>query len=144
MLAEEGRRRLLAAVVEIYARAGGGEDGPPTDGIEVPPAIGPGLGLNEAQEEAVKDVVAALTRILALVRSRNPDPELPGNILVAALGGAEMVMRSEIIVGREDWLPRLLPSFTYLTTLPILDRDEALGLAAETEKVVDEFGSGPV
>jgi hypothetical protein len=47
----------------------------------------------------------------------------------AALGAAEAVLRRELLAGRPERLPALLPDFVYAATVPFLGRAEALRLA---------------
>lgn len=47
----------------------------------------------------------------------------------ASLGGAEAVVRREIVAGRTEELPRLLPDLIYAASIPSLGQDEALRLA---------------
>ena len=131
MLTGNDRRRLLAAVVELYERAGDDLDGSPAAATRARALTAFGMRLTDAQEVEVAEVRVALIRILAVVEARgSAASSLPSNVTDATLGGAEIVMRCEICAGRDDWLPRLLPSFTYLVTVPLLDREEALRLAA--------------
>jgi AraC-like DNA-binding protein len=46
-----------------------------------------------------------------------------------ALGGAEAVVRREVVAGRAARLPDLLPDFVYAATVPFLGQEEALRLA---------------
>lgn len=49
----------------------------------------------------------------------------------AALGGAEAVVRRELVAGRAERLPQLLPDLIYAATVPLLGTEEASGLAAK-------------
>lgn len=51
------------------------------------------------------------------------------SVPVGALGGPEAVVRREIVRGRAEQLPRLLPDLVYAATVPFLGRPEALRLA---------------
>jgi AcrR family transcriptional regulator len=53
----------------------------------------------------------------------------PASAARAALGGAEAVVRREIVAGNIGALPRFLPDFVYAATVPFLGQDEALRLA---------------
>lgn len=58
----------------------------------------------------------------------------PSTAARAAIGGAEAVVRREIVAGRTDRLPQLLPDFIYAASVPFLGRGEALraaGIARE-------------
>jgi len=53
----------------------------------------------------------------------------PRRAALAALGGAEAIVRREVVAGRAERLPRLLPDLVYAATVPFLGQDEALRLA---------------
>lgn len=53
----------------------------------------------------------------------------PGRAALAALGGAEAIVRREVVAGRAERLPRLLPDLVYSATIPFLGQEEALRLA---------------
>lgn len=55
----------------------------------------------------------------------------PLRAALGALGGAEAVVRREVVAGRARRLPHLLPDFVYAATVPFLGQDEALRLAAQ-------------
>jgi hypothetical protein len=77
-----------------------------------------------------------LARIAATLYDGREDPPL-GSV-EAALDGAEMVMRGELASGGAARLPRLLPSFVFLVTLPIVDQDRALALSRRTTQLIEE------
>lgn len=135
MPARGKRRRLLTAVIELYEQVGEVRGDRAPRRADRPPVPTFGVRLSDAQERVLPEVMEALTRIIEVVEARTSAPPPPANAVVAALGGAEIVMRSEMLLGRDDWLPRLLPSFTYLATIPFLDRDVALRFAARTERL---------
>lgn len=60
----------------------------------------------------------------------------PARAARAALGGAEAVVRREIVAGRTDQLPQLLPDFTYGVTVPFLGQEEALRLSKRARKLL--------
>ncbi|MDX6623430.1 MAG: hypothetical protein QOE75_1362 [Solirubrobacterales bacterium] len=53
---------------------------------------------------------------------------LPAPATRAALGGAEALVRREVVAGRAAQLPRLLPALVYGTLAPLLGQAEALRL----------------
>jgi AcrR family transcriptional regulator len=57
-----------------------------------------------------------------------------------ALGGAEMLIRRELIAGRAEQLPKLLPDITYGTVVPFLDQQEALGFAELAREMIKDGG----
>jgi AcrR family transcriptional regulator len=50
----------------------------------------------------------------------------PASATRAAIGGAELLIRRELIAGRAENLPQLLPDIIYGTVVPFLDQQEAL------------------
>jgi AcrR family transcriptional regulator len=56
----------------------------------------------------------------------------------AALGGAEAVVRREVVAGRIGDLPRYLPDFIYAATIPFLGQDEALRLVRRASELLIE------
>jgi hypothetical protein len=55
----------------------------------------------------------------------------------AALDGAELVMRGELLQGNSMRLPTLMPSFVFLVALPMVDHDRALELSRRTARLVE-------
>ena len=139
MLARDEREDLLAATVDLYSRGGVEPDDCPCaerSGSFSERVFGGGLS---AEDEAqVREVTTALESIVRAIRPRSPLPPPPATAVVAAIGGAEMLMHAEILAGRSDWLPRLLPSFTFVTSVPFLDRDESLRLSDRTRELVEQ------
>jgi AcrR family transcriptional regulator len=75
---------------------------------------------------------AGITLIVAMVdrlRDYGDRATQPPSAARGALGGAEALIRREIVAGRAAELPRLLPDFVYAATVPFLGQDEALRLA---------------
>jgi len=64
----------------------------------------------------------------------------PGRAALAALGGAEAIVRREVVGGRAERLPRLLPDLAYSATVSFLGQDEALRL---TERGRDLLRDSP-
>jgi hypothetical protein len=60
----------------------------------------------------------------------------PPDAARAALGGAEAVVRREIVAGRLDQLPRHLPDLVYGATVPFLGQEEAMRLARRGQAVL--------
>ncbi|HTR74528.1 MAG TPA: hypothetical protein VMH33_04630 [Solirubrobacterales bacterium] len=60
----------------------------------------------------------------------------PASATRGALGGAELLIRRELIAGRAEQLPRLLPDITYGTVVPFLDQREALGFAELAREMI--------
>jgi AcrR family transcriptional regulator len=60
----------------------------------------------------------------------------PASTARGSLGAAEAVVRREIVAGRTDQLPRLLPDFIYGATVPFLGQEEALRLARRARELL--------
>lgn len=142
MLAPKERERLLTAIVAVYAGQDDQEDHR-TKPVDSDEAIFPGAfaGMfSEAEEELIAAVNEALARIAAAVSDAPAESPARPIAIVAALGGAEMVTRGEIMAGRLDRLPRLLPDFAYLVTLPHLGEPEAARLRRRARELVGIAG----
>jgi AcrR family transcriptional regulator len=61
----------------------------------------------------------------------------------AALGGCEALVRAEIVGGRIEQLPRLLPDLVYTATVPFLGQEEAMRLARRGRELLagSEWGA---
>ncbi len=81
-----------------------------------------GTGLLTAMLERLRDYGAA-----------DLQPPATGR---AALGGAEAVIRRDVVLGRADRLPSLLPDFIYAATVPFLGQAEALRLARQARALL--------
>jgi hypothetical protein len=97
-------------------------------------------GILGAEEESlVRRVRESLATIAATLDAGRADPPIPA--VAAALDGAEMVMRGELVSGGAGRLPRLLPSFVFLVALPIVEQDRALALSRRTSELIAEAGT---
>jgi len=95
--------------------------------------------LSSEDELAVRSLRQGLARIAAALGDRATSPATLA--VQAALDGAELVMRGELVNGNGSWLPRLLPSFVFLVALPIVEQDRALALSQRcTELIQRELG----
>ena len=73
--------------------------------------------------------VTVLVVMLDRLRGYGDYESQPPNAARAALGGAEALIRKQIIAGRTADLPRLLPDIVYSATVPFLGPEEAIRLA---------------
>jgi AcrR family transcriptional regulator len=64
----------------------------------------------------------------------------PASATRGALGGAELLIRRELIAGRAEDLPKLLPDITYGTVVPFLDQHEALGYVELARELIKDGG----
>ena len=77
-----------------------------------------------------------LAKVAAAVGDESSDGA-PASAVGAALDGAEMVMRGELLRGNAARLPALMPSFVFLVTLPVVDQDRALELSQRTAELIE-------
>jgi hypothetical protein len=142
MLAQDKRDRLLGAMVELYAEIGDGGPDAAWESearVEPNPVLAGMLGAED--EELVAEVSAGLSRIAAAAAGLESDGWAPAASAIAgAIGGAELVMRSEIMAGRVERVPGLLPGFVYLVTLPFVAEEEAMRLSRRAVELVDGGG----
>ncbi len=90
--------------------------------------------LSPAEESLVRRLRASLARITAaLGRGLGGSG---GRAVEAALDGAEMVIRGELVSGNASQLPGLLPSFVFLVALPIVEQDRALALSRRSAELI--------
>ena len=79
-----------------------------------------------------ESLVSTMRRGLAAVAAALGAAKLEGvprGAVCAALDGAELVMRGELVSGNAAQLPSLMPSFVFLVALPIVEQGAALELA---------------
>lgn len=138
MLAGNERKALLGVADQLSIELGypqgeeiagthsllGGEDGP-LAGI-----------LNSEDELLVARVRQGLARVAAALDGEGTEGA-SRSAVGAALDGAEMVMRGELVRGNADRLPALMPSFVFLVALPVVDQDRALELSNRTERLFE-------
>jgi hypothetical protein len=132
VLAGNEREALLAVADQLSIELGYAE------GEEVPGAHsplggdeGPMAGMLNTEDELL---VARVRRALAKVAAALDGD---GAAVGAALDGAEMVMRGELVSGNAARLPALMPSFVFLVALPAVDQDRALELSRRTARLVE-------
>jgi hypothetical protein len=92
--------------------------------------------LNSEDELLVATLRHRLAVVAAAVGARGSDGA-SSRAVGAALDGAELVMRGELLRGNGARLPALMPSFVFLVTLPLVDRDRALELSQRTARLVE-------
>jgi hypothetical protein len=135
------REALLRIADRLCAALGcadGGEPlpeaGPPIGGQRHGRSVG---GLAPGDERLVLGIRRRLERVAAAV-SAGGEPRSPDRAVAAALDGAELVMRGELVCGRRARLATLMPSFVFLVTLPIVEQDEAIELSRRTSALIEE------
>jgi AcrR family transcriptional regulator len=61
----------------------------------------------------------------------------PAKTALGVLGGAQAIVRRELVAGRAAQLPQILPDCVYIATVPFLGQREALRLAGLARERVD-------
>jgi hypothetical protein len=82
---------------------------------------------------AVRNGLERVAMAAGAARQAAPAEEAVG----AALDGAEMVVRGELVCGKPARVATLLPSFVFLVTLPLVEQDEALKLSRRTAELLE-------
>jgi AcrR family transcriptional regulator len=89
----------------------------------------------ERYAAGIRVIVAMLDRARAYAAFNAPASATRG-----AVGGAELLIRRELIAGRAERLPKLLPDIIYGTVVPFLDQHEALRYADLARELVNSGG----
>jgi hypothetical protein len=92
--------------------------------------------LTVEDESLVRTIKSKLAQIAAAV-SAVAEGDPPADTVCAALDGAEMVMRGELVSGNADRLVTMMPSFVFLVTVPIVEQDQALILSRRTAELIE-------
>ena len=108
-------------------------------GYIVGPRTGPAQA-RQVHETGLRVLVVMIDRM----RDYGDAEAQPPGAARAALGGAEAVVRREIVAGRLDQLPRHLPDFVYAATVPFLGQEEALRLARRAREAMAGSAWGDV
>lgn len=95
-----------------------------------PPRVSEGL------ETGARMLSAMLERLYEDSGGEWPTP--PSSAARAGLGGAEAVVRREVMAGRSAELPGLLPSFIYTATVSSLGQEEAMRLTRRASQLLSE------
>jgi AcrR family transcriptional regulator len=86
---------------------------------------------------------AAGIRVLIAMLDRTRDyaaVSAPPSATRGGIGGAELLIRRELIAGRAENLPQLLPDIIYGTVVPFLDQQEALRYTELARELIKEGG----
>jgi hypothetical protein len=100
---------------------------------------GPGP-LNREGEELVVRLRGALARLASAAQRGDGGDGRQENAVIAALDGAELVTRGEILLGNGAGLSGLAPSFAFLATLPVTGKERALELSRRVEELLEDAG----
>jgi AcrR family transcriptional regulator len=92
--------------------------------------------------EAYERYTAGLRVLIAMLdRTRDyATVSAPASATRGGLGGAELLIRRELIAGRAEHLPKLLPDIIYGTVVPFIDQQEALGYMELAKGLIKEGG----
>lgn len=101
------------------------------------------LGYVAARQMApgrVRDMYETGHRMLEAMLERGEEysgnRQQPPTTALGILGGAEAIVRRELVAGRAQQLPRILPECIYAAFVPYLGQEEALRLAREGERLL--------
>ncbi len=89
----------------------------------------------ERYAAGIRVIVAILDRARAYAALSAPATATRG-----AIGGGELLVRRELIAGRAERLPELLPDIIYGTVVPFLDQREALRYAELARELINDGG----
>jgi hypothetical protein len=92
--------------------------------------------LSPEDESLIAAIRQSLAGIASAIWATRSEDALPRTV-AAALDGAELAMRGELVSGNAAQLPALMPSFVFLVTLPIVEQDEALELSRRTAELIE-------
>jgi hypothetical protein len=137
-LAGHEREALLRVADELGAELGcsGSAEAPGADST-LGGEEGPMAGILGAEDERL---VGSLRRALASVAAAaapHRGPGAPPAALCAALDGAEMVIRGELVRGNGSVLVELMPSFVFMVVLAAVEQDTAIELSQRTSSLVE-------
>ncbi len=101
------------------------------------------LGYIEARQGGtaqMHDSYESAAHVLALMmeRTQTTGARPPSGAARAALGGAEAVVRRELVAGRIGQLGRLLPDFLYAALVPFVGQGEALRQSRLARQLIAE------
>jgi hypothetical protein len=142
VLAGDERAALLWVADQLCAELGHleGDDIRAADDLTVSGGEAVSRLLSSEDEALVAGMRRGLAKIATALVSRSEDGS--NKAVGAALDGAEAVMRGELLSGRAERLPALIPGFVFLVALPIVDHDGALELSGRTAELIDRFAPG--
>lgn len=131
--------QIVAALEELCGELGdGGELSAQSRRWAEAAETGPGPLSGEGEELVVR-LRGALARLAGAAQLGDGDGR-PGNAVIAALDGAELVTRGEILLGNGARLSVLAPSFAFLATLPVTGKERALVLSRRVEELLEDAG----
>jgi AcrR family transcriptional regulator len=99
----------------------------------------------QAMPPEAYDLYVSCTRVLGAMLDQlrayaDAETPAPSSAARGAIGGAEAIIRRELIAGRADRLPELLPDIVYGALVPFLDQQEALRYTGLARELLNEGG----
>jgi AcrR family transcriptional regulator len=89
----------------------------------------------------VREINEAGHRMLEAMLERGWDysqsTDQPAYAALGVLGGAQAIIRHELVHGRASELPKILPDCVYCATVPFLGQEQALRLSRDSRQVLD-------
>lgn len=138
VLAESERKALLHVAEQLSVELGYvGDDQILRERPDLGRQEGAMGGILNSEDELL---VTEMRRRLAMVAAALDGDEPEGakeSAVGAALDGAEMVMRGELVMGNAGQLPALLPSFVFLVVLPVVDQNRALEISKRCARLLE-------
>jgi AcrR family transcriptional regulator len=91
---------------------------------------------------SVREINETGHRMLEAMLQRGWDysdsPHQPACAALGVLGGAQAIVRRELVTGRAWRLPQLLPDCVYIATVPFLGQGEAMRLARKASELLQD------
>jgi hypothetical protein len=130
---------VLRVADQLCAELGCSEEGADMADVRLSNRQGDGVSaVLPAQEESlvrtIKRKLFQIATAASVVKIEGPPPDA----VSAALDGAEMVMRGELVSGNADRLLSMMPSFVFLVTVPVVEHGQALALSRRTAKLIEQ------
>jgi hypothetical protein len=130
----------VAAIEELSAGLGSSEGLSAQSRRWAAAATGSPGHLDARDEELIARLRAALARLAGAARAGEDGRRDSERAVIAALDGAELVMRGEILLGNGERISDLVPSFAFLATLPMTGKQRALAISRQVEELLEDVG----
>lgn len=96
--------------------------------------------LEDEDERLMVAISEALSRLAGAVTGGDGARGDSRGATLTTLEGAELVIATEIVAGREERVAEILPGAVFLVVLPALGETEAMRLAQRTEELLADRG----
>jgi hypothetical protein len=131
-------QRIVAAIEELSAGLGSSEGLSAQSRRWAAAATGSPGHLDAGDEELIARLRTALARLAGAARAGEDGRKDSERAVIAALDGAELVMRGEILLGNGERISGLVPSFAFLATLPMTGKERALAISRRATELLGE------